>query len=238
MEIITKQDYQKFIDCLYKLSSGEKFIAFQQKIVNTKKTIVGVKTPELRKFAKKIYNSEHDGLFKYGENKNFEEVLVKGLVIGMHTDCDFALQNLSKLVKSFDTWAETDMICSSFKFFKGNEERLFEYFSKLAKSEKEFVSRFGIVCLMKYFLGENDICRTFNALDQVICDKYYVNMAISWLICEALTKNPQNAVENMQKIIKNHHFNSFIINKSIQKCCDSFRFDKETKNKLKELKIK
>ncbi len=238
MKIKSKQDYQKFINHLYELSDGEKFVAFQQKILNTQKTIVGIKTPMLRKLAKEIYSCSHDGLFKYGTNDIFEEVLVKGLVIAKHTDCDFAIQELNRLVKCFDTWAETDMICVSFKFFKGNEERLFNYFSELVKSEEEFVCRFGIVCLMKYFLDENNVDRTFKALDNVKCDKYYVNMAISWLICEALIKNPQNAAKNMQKIIKNHHFNSFIINKGIQKCCDSFRFDKETKNKLKELKIK
>lgn len=238
MEIKSEQDYRKFINHLYELSDGEKFIAFQQKIVNTRKTIIGVKTPELRKLAKEIFKCEHYGLFKYGKNDIFEEVLVKGLVIAMHTDSDFALQELNKIVKCFDTWAETDMICASFKFFKGNEEKLFNYFSELVKSEEEFVCRFGVVCLMKYFIDKNNIVRTFKAIDNVKCNKYYVNMAISWLICETLSKNPQNAFENMQKIIKNHHFNSFIINKAIQKCCDSFRFEKETKNKLKELKIK
>lgn len=238
MEIKTKADYDAFLRTLEELCSGEDFIKFQTKIVNTKKQIIGVKSPQIRQLAKDIFKSNHVGLFKYGNNNVFEEVLVKGLVIGMTKDIDFALDQLNRLVLCFDTWAETDMICANFAFFKGNEERLFEYFSELLKSEKEFVCRFGVVCLMKYFLNENNIERTFKALDSVNCDKYYVNMAISWLVCEALTKNPQNAVKNMQKIIKNHHFNSFIINKSIQKCCDSYRFSAEIKNNLKELKIK
>lgn len=238
MEIKTKADYDAFLRTLEELCSGEDFIKFQTKIVNTKKQIIGVKSPQIRQLAKDIFKSNHVGLFKYGNNNVFEEVLVKGLVIGMTNDIDFALDQLNRLVLCFDTWAETDMICANFVFFKGNEERLFEYFSELLKSEKEFVCRFGVVCLMKYFLNENNIEHTFKALDSVNCDKYYVNMAISWLVCEALAKNPQNAVKNMQKIIKNHHFNLFIINKSIQKCCDSYRFSAEIKNNLKELKIK
>lgn len=238
METKSKNSYQMFLNQLYELSCGEKFVSFQQKIINTKKTIVGVKTPVLRKLAKEIFRSNHDWLFENGENDIFEEVIVKGLVAGMHKDCDFAVSKLNEILPCFDSWAETDTICSSFAFFKGNEEKLFSYFSSLCESEKEFVCRFGVVCLMKYFLDESHISNTFKALDKVKCDKYYVNMAISWLICEALTKKPQNAVENMQKIIKNHHFNSNIINKAIQKCCDSFRFSDEIKNKLRELKIK
>lgn len=238
MKIETKREYEQFLQTLHELSSGEDFVAFQSKIINTKKQIIGVRTPQIRQLAKEIFKSEHSGLFKFGNNDIFEEVLVKGLVAGMHKDVNFALEKISQLLNAFDSWAETDMICARFAFFKGNEERLFEYFSELVKCEKEFVCRFGVVCLMKYFLDENNVLRTFNALDCIICEKYYVNMAVSWLICEALTKNPQNAVENMQKIIKNHHFNSNIINKAIQKCCESFRFSDEIKNNLKELKIK
>lgn len=236
MEIMTEKDYEKFLAKLKEMSDGQTFVDFQKKIVNTNKIVLGVKANNLRKFAKEIFHEKHDGLFLFGENKIFEEVLVKGLVIAKFEDANQALEKLSKLSKDFDCWAETDMICSKFCFFKNNEEKLFEYFSSLARSEEEFVCRFGIVCLMKYFLDDEHVCRVFDVLDDVVCGKYYVDMAISWVICEMLVKKPQNAVENMQKIIKNRHFNCFIINKSIQKATESFRLDVETKNKLRELK--
>lgn len=234
MEIMTEKDYAVFLKNLEKMADGEEFKNFQKKIVNTQKRVVGIRTPKLRKFADKIFKSKHDGLFMFGTDEIFEEVLVKGLVLAKHKDVDFVLKEFDKLVSEFDSWAETDMICSKFAFFKSNEEKLFSYFSKLAKSEKEFVCRFGIVCLMKYFLDESHSDAVFDVLDCVVCEKYYVNMAIAWLICEFLVKKPQNAVENMQKITKNHHFNSFICNKAIQKAIESFRIDDETKKKLRD----
>ena len=123
MEIKTKADYDAFLRTLEELCSGEDFIKFQTKIVNTKKQIIGVKSPQIRQLAKDIFKSNHVGLFKYGNNNVFEEVLVKGLVIGMTKDIDFALDQLNRLVLCFDTWAETDMICANFAFFKENEER-------------------------------------------------------------------------------------------------------------------
>lgn len=238
MEIMTEKDYAKFLTKLKEMSDGQTFVDFQKRIVKTNKTVFGVKAVDLRKFANEIYHEKHDGLFLFGKNDVFEEVLVKGLVIAKFKDADEAIEKLNELSESFDSWAETDMICSKFCFFKNNEEKLFEFFSMLAKREEEFVCRFGIVCLMKYFLDDSHGDKVFNILDGVICGKYYVDMAISWLICECLVKKPQNAVENMQNIIKNRHFNCFIINKAIQKATESFRIDKETKNKLRELKIR
>lgn len=238
MEIKTKHDYELFLDKLDKMSDGETFSDFQKRIAKTRKKVVGVRTPELRKFADEIFKSEHCGIFKFGSNEIFEEVLVKGMVLAKHQDVDFVLKEFDNLVLCFDSWAETDMICSKFAFFKGNEERLFSYFSNLVRSEKEFVCRFGIVCLMKYFLDEQYSDAVFDVLDRVVCEKYYVNMAIAWLICEFIVKKPQNAVENMRKIMKNHHFNSFIVDKAIQKSVESFRIDDETKKKLREMKTK
>lgn len=238
MEIMTEKDYENFLAKLKEMGDGQTFVDFQKKIVNTNKIVLGVKANNLRKFANEICHEKHDGLFLFGKNNIFEEVLVKGLVIAKFKNADEAIEKLNELSKSFDSWAETDMICSKFCFFKNNEEKLFDFFSSLARSEKEFVCRFGVVCLMKYFLDDEHVDGVFDVLDGVVCGKYYVDMAISWLICEWLVKKPQNAVENMQNIIKNRHFNCFIINKSIQKATESFRLDVETKNKLRELKQK
>lgn len=238
MEIITENDYKKFLNKLEQMTAGQKFVSFNKKIIGTQKRIIGVRTNALRKFAGEISKENHTGLFAFGKNDIFEEVLVKGVVVASYKDAVVATEILSELAESFDCWAETDMICVNCQFIKGNEEFVFNYFLNLLKSEKEFVCRFGIVCLMKYFLLKNYIERIFKALDGVVCEKYYVNMAIAWLICECLVKKPQNATENMQKIIKNNHFNSFIINKSIQKACESFRIDNNEKVKLRELKIR
>lgn len=236
MEIITKQDYENFVKFLKEKSAVEDFVLFSQKIIKTNKPMIGVRTPELRKLAKEIYKQNHSGLFHY-DFGNFEESLIKGLVLAQYKEFDKVEKPLTKLINSFDSWGEVDMVCSNLAFVKNDKEKARQYFYSLVKSEKEFVCRFGVVALMKYFLDENEIENTFKQLDTIICDKYYVEMAIAWLISEVLIKNPQKAPENMQKIIKNHHFNKFIINKGIQKGCESYRIDDQTKQKLREMKI-
>lgn len=130
------------------------------------------------------------------------------------------------------------MVVGSVKFLKEKSLENYQYLVDLLKNDSEFVIRCGIVGLLKYFIGEDYLWAAINAVDSIKCNKYYVNMAISWLISEVLIKNPQKAYKIMQKIIKNNHFNSFIINKSIQKACESFRINNELKNKLRELKVR
>ena len=239
MEIKTKNDYNNLISMLKDLSSGEPFISFSKKIINTQKEIIGVRTPVLRKLAKEIYKAEHEEFYVLGENKYFEEVLLKGLVISLEKDYTKASKLLNNFYLSMDNWAVVDMVAGGLKFTKFiSRQQSFEYFKGLLLSRHEFTIRFGVVCLMKYFLDNEYISETINALKTINCDKYYVNMAISWLFSEVFIKYPQKALENLQKIIKINHFNSFVINKSIQKACESYRIDNELKKLLKEMKIK
>lgn len=236
MEIITKKDYEKFVSVLKKESAGDDYILFSEKIIKTNKPIIGIRTTKLRNIAKEIYKQKHSGIFIY-DCGYYEESLVKGFVLSQYKKFEEAKEQLSKLINNFDSWAEVDMVCSGLKFMKNDKEIARQYFYDLLKSEKEFVCRFGIIALMKYYLDEKDVENTFKQLDCVNCEKYYVEMAISWLISEFIIKNPQNSLENMQKIIKNHHFNKFIINKSIQKSCESYRINNEIKQQLREMKI-
>lgn len=238
MKIVTKEDYSAMLSMLHELSAGSEFVKFSKKIIKTQKEIIGVRTNEIRKLAKQISKCEHVGLFAFGENVTYEEVLIKGMVLACEKDFAQVRPELDKLICLFDSWAEVDMICSSLAFVKGHESDVFEYFSQLTKSQKQFVCRFGIIGLMKYFLVEESIDRVLFLLDDVPCHDYYVEMAIAWLFSEILIKYPQRSIENMKKIKRDYHFSKFVINKSIQKAIESYRIDKILKSELRALKQK
>lgn len=234
MKIQTIQDYNNLINLLRSKSDGADYINFQKKIINTQKEIIGVRSPVLREIAKSIDKNSF-ALLTFGDNKIYEEVLVKGFFIAKQSDFVLATSMLDNLLPQFDTWAETDAICCNLNFVKKNKQLSYNYFANLTKSNLEFVCRFGIVCLMKYFITD-DFCPLIALLNNVKCDKYHVNMAISWLICEILVKNPQNAVSIIKTIINNYNFSDFVINKAIQKATESFRLDPVSKTELRKLK--
>lgn len=238
MEIKTQKDYQNLIESLRALSAGSDFIAFSKKIIKTQKEIIGVRTNEIRKLASQISKCEHDALFDYGDDVTYEEVLIKGMVLAKEKDFSAVKARLNALIDTFDSWAEVDMICSSLAFVKGSREQVREYFAELVRSEKQFVCRFGIVGMMKYFLSENELDGTLSLLNEIGNHDYYSEMALAWLISEILIKYPQNAVKNIKKIEKNCNFSKFVLNKGIQKATESYRIDKNLKAQLRELKQK
>ena len=239
MKIQTREDYKKLITYLKEISAGQSFIDFSKKTIKTQREIIGVRTSDLRKIAKQIYKNGYVYFFEFGDMFYYEEVFLKALIASHEKDFNKAKELFSKVFKYVDNWAIIDMVVSRLSFVKYEDEGVvFDYFKSLLYGE-EFAVRFGIVGLMKYFLKtEKDVEKVLEVLKNINYGRYYVDMAIAWLISEVLIKFPQKAINNMQKIIKNSHFNAFIINKGIQKACESYRLGKDIKEQLKGLKLK
>ena len=129
-----------------------------------------------------------------------------------------------------DNWAVVDLGASSIRF----KEIELSYVLSLLTSSEEFIVRFGIVSIIKSFIDMKYFGRVIDALSGANCEKYYISMAIAWLFSEWIIENPQNADKIMQKIVKNGHFNSLTIKKTIQKVADSYRVSDELKVRLRE----
>ena len=74
----------------------------------------------------------------------------------------------------------------------------------------------------------------FNLLDNIKSDKYYINMAEAWLICELYIYYE----EETTNYLKNNQLNTFTHNKAISKIRESYRISKENKDYLNTLKRK
>lgn len=226
---------KRLIEKLKQMSAGEDFVLFQKRTTKTNKVILGVKAPQVRQVAKQLSVTNFDWVFDELSNNVFEIVLIKGFLAAKIADFSRATQIIDKLADCFDSWAETDMIVPNLAFVKNNPNKAFGYFEKLTKSSKEFVSRFGIVGLMKYFLDEQHCWQVIDIISRIKLLDYYVEMAKSWLVSELLIKSKENSPEIMEKIISNYNFSEFVIKKSIQKANESFRLSPQTKQQLKNL---
>lgn len=234
MEIKTKEDFNLLVARLVAASKGECYAASSKNITRTKLPVIGVATPGIRALAKEV--SVNSPYLESHANDYYETLLMWGFVLGKIKDRELGVAKLEEYISLIDSWALVDQTLPSLKFITGTEND-FELFGQMLNSDKEFVVRYGVIGMMKHFIGQDHIERTLEALYQVKCDKYYVNMAVAWLLSEVIIKNPQNGMKIMQKIIKNHHFNKFIINKAIQKARESYRLGQEYKQKLNEIKI-
>ena len=225
-EVWNKDSYKEFINYLLSLKD-DKYKEFNKSIVlNSKYEMIGIRVPIVKDIAKKI--KDIDEFLKYSGNTYHEEILLQGLVISRIKDEELFYKYYKEYIKKIDNWALCDTFCSSIKIVRKYEDKYFNESIKLSLSDKEFISRVGLVTILDHFINKENLNTIFNTLNSINSDKFYINMAEAWLVCEIYTKYSNETLE----FIKNNNLNKFTQNKSISKIRDSYRVSKEEKEEL------
>lgn len=231
--IWTKETYQEYINYLITLKE-EKYKEFHSKLCFTKYEILGIRLPIIRKISKQISKTNYEDFFKYTKSKYYEEVMIEGLVISTIKDELIFDKYFNKYIHKIDNWGICDSFCNSLDIVTKNPPKYFNLCKELSLSKEEFISRVGLIIILNYFIKKEYLTDIFNILDSINSDKYYINMAEAWLICELYIYYPQETEE----YLKNNKLNKFTHNKSISKIRESYRISKETKEYLNTLKRK
>ena len=207
----------------------EKYREFHSSLVlNSKYEMIGIRLPIMRDIAKKISQSNIEEFLKYAQDNYYEEVMIQGLVISYIKDEKIFYNYFKEYVKKIDNWALCDSFCNSIKIVKKHEEKYFQEAIKMAGNESEFISRVGFVMILNYFISKENLNVIFDTLNKIQSEKFYINMAEAWLICEMYIKYP----EETKSFIKKNNLNKFTQNKAISKIHDSYRVGEEEKELL------
>ena len=165
----------------------------------------------------------------------YEELLLKSFVVAkLKTDDETKRADVRNIVAAIDNWANCDMFVARCKFIGKDREKWFDYLTEYLESDKEYDLRFAIVAMMTYYLTDEYIDRVLALSSKVKSDKYYVKMAVAWLMATALCKFPDKALD----VIKSNVLDVWTHNKALQKARESFRIDKSQKDYLNTLKRK
>ena len=227
-----EENYKEFLK--YSISlKDDSYKEFNSGIVNTKLEIIGIRVPIMRKIAKSILNTDIEDYIKYVGNKYYEEVFIEGLVISGSSE-EILDKYLVKFIEKVDNWGICDSFCSNMKIINKKIGKYWIYFTSMIDLEKEFQTRISIVMIMNYYLCDNYIDRVLKIVSNINSDKYYINMAISWLLSVAIIKYP----DRIMKLLESKKLNKFVQNKTISKIQDSYRVDKNLKELVKKYKIK
>lgn len=207
---------------------------FQSKLIPNinKDNIIGIRIPHLRKLAKEIAKENQRGDFLNSlPHKYYEENHLHSFLIEEMKDEKECLESLDKFLPYIDNWAVCDS-CSP-KALKKNLDLLLEYIKSWISSEKEYVCRFGILNLMRYFLEEKTFKEEYlEMVCNIKSEYYYVKMMQAWFFATALSKQYGSTL----KIFHQNRLSHWVHNKSIQKATESFRITKEQKQELRLLK--
>lgn len=204
-------------------------------IINTKNTIIGVRTADMKALAKKYAKIDLEGTILALKSQYFEENLLYGLLIGQNKDIERCYDMLIGFLPRIDNWAVCDQTCASLKAFeKDKDNKYFDKFLNLSNSNNEFYARVGIIMLMTYYLKPECIDSIFENLLQINNHEYYVDMAVAWLVSVAFVKFEKQTIE----LLKSKKLQKRVQNKSICKIRDSFRVDLHKKEQIKQYRIK
>jgi 3-methyladenine DNA glycosylase AlkD len=220
------------IDELLKINDLE-YVSFQSKLIPNinPDTIIGVKTPELKRIAKELYkNNDYENFLNSLPHKYFEENIIHGLLISEFKDYNLCINYIDKFLPYIDNWAVCDQ--TNPKVFKKHKEEVLIKINEWINSNEIYKIRFGVKTLMSHFL-DDDFNKDYLKLPLIIKnDDYYVKMMIAWYYATALAKQYDEAI----KIIESNELDIFIHNKTIQKAIESFRVTDEHKKYLRTLK--
>lgn len=206
---------------------------FHCKLVPTvnPETVIGVRTPELRKLAKEYSKTPQSAEFlTILPHRYYEENNLHGFLIETFKDYDSAIWTVEAFLPYIDNWATCDLI--SPKIFKKNLPALYEKIKIWLLSDKTYTVRFGIGMLMSFYLGDEFHSEMHDLVASIRSKEYYINMMIAWYFATALAKQYDATLPFIQE----QCLEKWTHNKAIQKAIESYRISDETKAYLRTLK--
>ncbi|MCR5022845.1 MAG: DNA alkylation repair protein [Lachnospiraceae bacterium] len=212
-----------------------KYRDFQSKLIPTinPDTVIGVRTPELRKYAKTLVKKENIQEFLNElPHRYFDENQLHAFIISEIRDYERCVEAVIQFLPYVDNWATCDQM--SPKVFKKHRKELLEQIKVWIKSDRTYTARFGIGMLMEHFLDEDFDPAYPEMISTIRSDEYYINMMTAWYFATALAKQ----YDVILPYIEEQKLDVWTHNKAIQKAVESNRITPEQKAYLKTLKKK
>ena len=206
---------------------------FQSKLVPNipKETIIGVRTPMMRKLAKEVFTSkERDSFLNTLPHQYYEENLIHFFVISMIKDFDECIKRVEEFLPHVNCWPVSDQATP--KAFKKKHDQLLPYIKKWINSKHIYTARFGIRMLMNEYLDADFKEEYLKLVASVNGDDYYLKMMVAWYFATALAKRYDETISYFE----NHILDEWTHKKAIQKALESSRVTDEHKKSLIRIK--
>ena len=191
-------------------------------------TIIGIRTPVLRQFAKEFAKTENVGKFlselphTYYEENNLHMMLITSI-----RDYETCLREVERFVPYIDNWATCDLPIP--KCFVKHKQELVPVIDTFLASGHTYTVRYGIGLLMRLFLDEEFKIQYADRVAAVSSGEYYINMMIAWYFATALAKQWDAVIPYVEQ----RRLDPWVHKKTIQKAVESYRITPEQKAYLK-----
>ena len=210
-----------------------KYRDFHAKLMPTveKESVIGVRVPVLRTYAKKFGKTEEAKQFlKILPHQYYEENNLHGLLIEQIKDYELCIEELERFLPHIDNWATCDLL--AVRTVKNHLNSYIKKIDRWLESEHIYTIRFGINMLMRYYLEEEFKLEYPGKVAAIRSEEYYVNMMRAWYFATALAKQPDAALPWLTE----KRLDLWTHNKAIQKAVESRRIPPGMKQLLRGLR--
>lgn len=225
--------------------ADEKYREFHSALVPGEDSIIGVRIPVLRKYAKELYSSwkgTGGELITLIGDEYYEEIMLQGMITGMQkVPADVSQEELFSMIKGFvpkiSNWAVCDTFCAGLKQVKKCREQTYGFLRSYLNSDKEYEIRFGLVMLLDYYTDEEHLRDIFDICEDIrgMCRKfYYVSMAAAWLLSICFVR----FYDETRAFMSDCSLDDLTYNRALQKARESLRITAEQKKELQTMKRK
>lgn len=221
---------EKILADLFELQDKE-YRDFQMALIPNcdKEKAIGIRTPALRNYAKKIKNTKDAEVFMEElPHQYFDENQLHAFLVAETKEYEECIEKVEEFLPYVDNWATCDQMNP--KCFKRLKDK-----SKLLNKAKEWMGakhpytiRFGIKVLMDHFLDEAFQPEYLELVAQIHSEEYYVRMMQAWYFATALAKQYEDTLPYLQE----NRLDAWVHKKTIQKAKESFRISDEEKKIL------
>lgn len=221
-----RNELRKMADASYK--------DFQSKLVPTvdPETILGVRTPQLRNFAKQLMQDGRTRSFiNELPHRYYDENNLHAFIIAQIKDFASCVEAVDRFLPFVDNWATCDGLRP--KCFAQHRKDLFLKIQQWIISDQCYTVRFAIEMLLVHFLDlEFDPCH-LEMVKSVRSREYYIQMMQAWYFATALAKQWEHTIRFLERYSLEH----WVHNKTIQKAVESNRISQEQKIYLRSLRV-
>ncbi len=221
-------------DSLFRLQDTE-YRDFQSRLIPgyDKDTMIGVRTRELRQYAKQLSKREDIDDFLHDlPHRCFDENQLHAFIVSEFKDWNRCIAEVNRFLPYVNNWATCDQMSPT--VFRKHRKELLAEIDKWIQSDRTYTVRFGVGMMMQHFLDEDYDPAYPETFASIHSDEYYVNMMIAWYFATALAKQYNTVIP----YIEEHRLDVRTHNKTIQKAAESRRITAVQKEYLKSLKRK
>ncbi len=223
-------------DILKKLYSLQdiKYRDFQGQLLLTVDpgTIIGVRTPDLRRLAKELAKEDDIGTFLDTlPHTWFDENQLHAFILSELKDYSQCITLVDRFLPYIDNWATCDQL--SPKVFRKHKTELLSYIKNWLKSDRTYTVRFAVGMLMQHFLDDGFSPAYPKLVAAIKSDEYYINMMRAWYFATALAKQYDAIIP----YIEQKKLDPWTHSKAIQKAVESYRITPEQKEYLRTFRL-